>query len=1026
MKTITLKNLLENFPLSGDEFRYNRRSKIRNLLPENIHIELLIVDGKDCSEPQLTNVWKSDLSKSLFNKIFDEFNTKSFEFYCAYIFGKWQTVGNLDARESRSELKKIFNDDENKNNMSNELWNWFKVVFALEDLDLFRCALTAMTVLAVTRGKWFEISEKLMQVLPHVSSLPDNPTKDNEVAFNACNEAYKKLAPSDTDKHLQTVEKNLQDVFDQDKPRWNAHVAAALGDLWFSVANTNQTFASEDNKRIKKHVQWLSDNGIIELSRNRKSVAINFFKKAQNFLSDEAFYDDWCKVSDDLLNHLMKLLDKGDPLPEDFEKIANASTGHKAWYGRATFRLTDFYLENDTGKNFVKWLQRSVELENFDAMNLAMKLSCFNDATKDTAKKWTQALELTENQKKALKVCPDSWNEDFALELAEKLKDADNPKIRGAARYLLYLDRGDKQDLRSAWNCGYPKAAVLEYEKAIVSFVEELSHADSKGTHGTCVLNVGRDNSLAKIFAATMPEEGWEILYDSITIPSTNEHQIFLLIDEDKEKNLSDFLHLLSALKKSVSPANSTKICIRCSSDKHTIIIDTALNRFPDRLRSCLSVRIIDDLADSVRNLFSNECPLFVPLLNRPNANLHLVVVGNNPMALQIVRDSSWFMTFDESISTKITMLTPFGTSLKNEILTLCPEIICSTTIEEKHILMPGFPSPDGLKHPDTLQSVIDKFVETSNDALYFAVTAFQSSTENLNIAILVREAYLRAWIKYAAEGERPPKVPVAYFCPNDDFALLSKYAIVYAHDCGGDWFNHFSLTPFGSQMRYSWSQLVGNGELATIERIAVQVHMIYCGLTNENFDENICESCYRDYAKWTYNAQSSIAVAMSLPYRIFLLERLSGEKLFDRENKNFFSKENLQQLAKQFETDGDDKLKDYLPLLFEWEHRRWISYQRANSWRLATIRDAKIFLKGGNIRQNLWIARLHACLVEWEALPKMAEELIKYELKTKDGHPKDFQALDKAIILATKDLLSESILKQSSSLQRIFFAHNE
>ena len=1032
--TITLENLLRTFPLPCNGKVFNR-DKIRNLLPEDISNKLLLVKGNDCSPAQLTNVWQSNskAQSTIFNNVFDHLNqSTTFNDYCKEILEKWQTVENLDAREFRLKLKKILSDDEDKNEMSVRLFNWFKAVFLFENLELLRYALTAMTVLAVTRGNWLIISARLIQFLPHVSTLPGQPDKANEKAFNACKEAYDEacketrnnLALLNTEQHLQTVEDNLKNVFNAKKPRWNAYVAEALGELWFKIAN--KQFSANGCNRIAKHRIWLSKNGIIESSQDNTSVAINFFKRSQNSLSDEALHEDWCKVSDKLLDHLIGLLEKGASLPKDFNKTANAPKDHKEWYGKATFRLAKFYFDNSDIKKFIKWLKRSVTLKNVNAMNLAMKLSCFNDATKDTTKKWTQAFDLTEEEKKALDACPNDWNEKFAIYLAKVLKDADNPTIKGAARYLLYLDRGDKQDLRSAWNCGYPKAAVLEYEKTIVSFVEELSHADSKGTHGTCVLNVGRDNSLAKIFAATMPEEGWEILYDSITIPSTNEHQIFLLIDEDKEKNLSDFLHLLSALKKSLSPANSTKICIRCSSDKHTIIIDTALNRFPDRLRSCLSVRIIDDLAYSVRNLFSNECPLFVPLLNRPNANLHLVVVGNNPMALQIVRDSSWFMTFDKSISTKITMLTPFGTSLKDEILTLCPEIICSTTIEEKHILMPGFPSPDGLKHPDTLQSVIDKFVETSNDALYFAVTAFQSSTENLNIAILVREAYLRAWIKSALEGERPPKVPVAYFCPDDDFALLSKYAIVYAQDYGGDWFNHFSLTPFGSQLRYSWSQLVGDGELATIERIAVQVHMIYCGLTNENFDENICESCYRDYAKWTYNAQSSIAVALSLPYRIFLLERLSGKKLFDRENKNFFAKENLQQLAKHFETDGDDKLKNYLPLLFEWEHRRWISYQRANSWRLATIRDAKIFLKGGNIRQNLWIARLHACLVEWEALPKMAEELMKYELKTKDGHQKDFQALDKAIILATKDLLSESILKQSSSLQRIFFAHNE
>ena len=710
-----------------------------------------------------------------------------------------------------------------------------------------------------------------------------------------------------TEQHLQTVEDNLNNVFNKEKPRWNAYVDEVLGDIWIRIAE--RTFCDRGTRRIAEHRDWLIKNKIIEPNQDNTSVAINFFKKAQNSLSDEAFREDWCKVSDKLLRQLMKLLKRGTPLPKDFEEATNAPPYHDDWYGKATFRLAEFYLKESDVENFIKWLERSVALKNINAMNWAMVLSCFKNIP-ETAKTFEISPDLVEKLNNALNACPSNWNEQFAINLAEELKNADNPEIRGAARYLLYLKIGDKQDLHSAWNCGYPKAAVLEYENTIVSFVEELSHAESKQT-GACVLNVRNDHPLAKIFAATMPkpEDGWDISFDSIAIPSTEGHQIFLLIDDDKEKNLSQFLHLLNSLKNNNTTATSTKIFLRCSADQHTVIVDTALNRFPDRSR--LSVRILDDVTDSVQNLFAVECPLFLPLLKKKKATLHLVVVGNHPVALQIVREASWFMTFDESISTKITMLTPFGKSLKNELLTLCPEITASMSMEEEHILMPCFPFPDAdVTKLKTLQDVVDKLAESCN-ALYFAVAVSKSSTDNLNAAILVREAYLRAWIKFAKEGERPPCSPIAYFCPDVNFALLSKRAIVYAQDYGGDWFNNFSLTPFGSQLRYSWPQLISD----PIERLAVQIHLVYCSVTTKNFDETKCKEVYSDYAKWTYNFRSSAAVAMSLPTRIFLLERLSGKKLFDRENKNFFAKENLQQLSNQFETDDkqtDDKLKDY------------------------------------------------------------------------------------------------------------------
>ena len=409
-----------------------------------------------------------------------------------------------------------------------------------------------------------------MNVLPHVSPLPGQPDKDNETAFNACKEAYdaacketrNNLAPLNTEQHLQTVEDNLNNVFNKEKPRWNAYVDEVLGDIWIRIAE--RTFCDRGTRRIAEHRDWLIKNKIIEPNQDNTSVAINFFKKAQNSLSDEAFREDWCKVSDKLLRQLMKLLKKGTPLPQDFEEATNAPTYHDDWYGKATFRLAEFYLKESDVENFIKWLERSVALKNINAMNWAMVLSCFKNIP-ETAKTFEISPDLVEKLNNTLNACPSNWNEQFAIDLAEELKNADNPEIRGAARYLLYLKIGDKQDLHSAWNCGYPKAAVLEYENTIVSFVEELSHAESKQT-GACVLNVRNDHPLAKIFAATMPkpEDGWDISFDSIAIPSTEGHQIFLLIDDDKEKNLSQFLHLLNSLKNNNTTATSTKIFLRC------------------------------------------------------------------------------------------------------------------------------------------------------------------------------------------------------------------------------------------------------------------------------------------------------------------------------------------------------------------------------------------------------------------------------------------------------------------------------
>ena len=143
MKTITLENLLQTFPLPCNDRVFNR-DRIRNLLPEDISNELLLVEGKDCSSAQLSNVWRSNATAQpkIFIKVFNYLNGSAFfKTYCDKIFEKWQTVENLDARESRSKLEKIFNDDEDKQEMSPGLWQWFRTIFALQDPDLLRWVL---------------------------------------------------------------------------------------------------------------------------------------------------------------------------------------------------------------------------------------------------------------------------------------------------------------------------------------------------------------------------------------------------------------------------------------------------------------------------------------------------------------------------------------------------------------------------------------------------------------------------------------------------------------------------------------------------------------------------------------------------------------------------------------------------------------------------------------------------------------------------------------------------------------------
>ena len=152
---------------------------------------------------------------------------------------------------------------------------------------------------------------------------------------------------------------------------------------------------------------------------------------------------------------------------------------------------------------------------------------------------------------------------------------------------------------------------------------------------------------------------------------------------------------------------------------------------------------------------------------------------------------------------------------------------------------------------------------------------------------------------------------PVAFRCKNPDVANLSRHMVISNIRQGDAWHNNYALISFGSlDERYSWENLDGG----ILEKLALCTHMQYCAVppgTSHSYaddgqgeqDQGAAEA-FRSYYGSQYNMDSSLSVALSLPYRLFHMFRahrrlvkkpwniLDGDAYYSRETLQEFGEE--------------------------------------------------------------------------------------------------------------------------------------
>jgi hypothetical protein len=124
------------------------------------------------------------------------------------------------------------------------------------------------------------------------------------------------------------------------------------------------------------------------------------------------------------------------------------------------------------------------------------------------------------------------------------------------------------------------------------------------------------------------------------------------------------------------------------------------------------------------------------------------------------------------------------------------------------------------------------------------------------------------------------------------------------------------------------------------------------------------------------------MAVALSMPYRLFqvisdrTLQPLCPTGWNIADGRAYTDPVLLDAMLRDFQ----DAVRPGTPVktqLTKYEHCRWFRYMLSRGWLPSTADETIAYIKNKNPSQQLYIARLHSCMVPWEDLNALQEALL-------------------------------------------------
>lgn len=612
----------------------------------------------------------------------------------------------------------------------------------------------------------------------------------------------------------------------------------------------------------------------------------------------------------------------------------------------------------------------------------------------------------------------------------------------GEAAWMLYkLEEDDvlaDTYLKKAYEYSYDKAVKEYKERHTVSLTSSISSS----TDSSCgYYSVNDENIYSEFLRQSAPSDWTPVDYPvkQLSFCGSSEKiwkkigintkkQRFFLISNDFEKNLQELLHLLQAIKSNydvpdIDSSDSFELpfefFIRGQEEKIGPFIDTALARIENII---IPVHILDDSKMAARVLAQH--PLFYSirhLSENEAALLKFVVIGNTDVCEWMVREASWMLTFkNPKLKAEIIIIAPNAKDFKNHIIYKCPDIdssklninVASNDYETAECLL-------------TIEKTID------SGYCYFGID-MGSDIENMAMATKIRECCIRKKVKDNTDniGELPV---IAFHCQNPDIANLSQGTIVINENWGNKWFNNYAVIPFGRiDQQYHWDSLTNH----ILEQLSLNIHLQYYlqdGPATEyaiKKDKEDYHSALKSYYGRTYNRDSSMAVAMSLPYRLYQgmirshnrrilppdpINILDSDTFYSKDVRSLYAgwvkeigweHKPFSKKIEQMRIDSYGEEEKYLLIqldsssevyqMAEWEQDRWNRYMISRGWITASTKQMQFYYDGGNHSQQLYIGKMHPCIEDFGKLQDINEKYQGLSGKDKGLHMSNITAIQR------------------------------
>lgn len=593
------------------------------------------------------------------------------------------------------------------------------------------------------------------------------------------------------------------------------------------------------------------------------------------------------------------------------------------------------------------------------------------------------------------------------------------PIEKGEAYYLLVKCRenyGYKYE-------GYYNAAEfirqaisLNYDKARSEWstlhLDTLLYCPQSSSYSTeqIVTNTSKENTRLAAFLKTMPQKMQDNQEEYITFVSEttlltktlspSQKIRYLLLDNDFQKNLHDLLFILDQIKNwrmhsdhvtKTSDWSKTQIFLRVREEDCSAVIDTAMKHMDG---VSIPLYIIDDSKWKAQYLLSRH-PIFYPirslreqqLMEIPyTINLNIVTSRSDNLTSWLIREAFWMGCFYyKSLTLNINVISPETNLIDDRLRYTCkgifgelPDSQDTSKVQIKYYNL----TKDTLCSPQFLEQ-IEQLYDNQNTFNYFIVHT-GDDLSNLNFSIKLREWTIAKAMETKKRIDKIELPVIAYHCEDADIAHLSESMVVQLEEHGDRWYNNYSLIPFGMLInRYSYDNLSGG----YFEKAAQSAHLQYYGIAPSNAEENDeKEIALADYYSRCYNRDSSMAVALSLPYRLFqTVTSHNGDHIFPtgwniKNSKAFTDSESIAEMANAF------KIENNLDTLTLYEHARWCRWMISRGWSRALPEEVIKYMDAGNPKQQLYIGKLHGCICSLNELQELSEKMFAHYLEKGDS----------------------------------------